>query len=74
MWAFPWGRAGSRLAKQTGPDTWQVEVLTAIGESVKRGLSVTNALPGLFAVCSGHGIGKTALISWIILWLSLIHI
>lgn len=68
MWAFPWGQAGTRLAKQSGPDTWQIEVLEAIGENVKRGIGVSEALPGLFAVCSGHGIGKTALISWIILW------
>lgn len=31
-------------------------------------MSINDALPGLFAVCSGHGIGKTALIAWIILW------
>ena len=68
MWAFPWGKPGTRLAKQNGPDTWQVDVLNAIGDSVRAGFNVSDALPGLFAVCSGHGIGKTALISWIILW------
>lgn len=68
LWAFPWGQPGTRLAKQTGPDQWQVDVLNAIGESVKKGVNVAQALPTLIAVASGHGIGKTALISWIILW------
>ena len=68
LWAFPWGEKGTRLEKQTGPDTWQVEILTLLGEAVSAGIDVKDALPVLIAVASGHGIGKTALISWIILW------
>jgi hypothetical protein len=68
LWAFPWGQAGTRLAKQVGPDQWQVDVLKTLGESVRAGVGVEQALPVLLAVASGHGIGKTALISWIILW------
>lgn len=68
LYVFPWGKAGTRLAKQDGPDTWQVEVLEAIGAAVREGRDLKDALPVLLAVASGHGIGKTALIAWIILW------
>lgn len=68
LFAFPWGVEGTRLAKQTGPDDWQIEVMQEIGEAVRAGMSVADAMPILEAVASGHGIGKTALIAWIILW------
>lgn len=68
MFAFPWGVAGTRLAKQQGPDDWQIEVLVTLGEMLRAGIGLSDALPVLLAVASGHGIGKTALISWIILW------
>jgi len=60
---FPWGEAGTPLADEDGPDTWQVDILQAIGEGL---LTVEAALQ--IAVASGHGIGKTALVAWIILW------
>lgn len=66
--AFPWGKAGTRLAKQSGPDEWQIEFLEDFGEALQKGIDVADALPLMFAVASGHGIGKTALIAWIILW------
>ncbi len=68
LFAFPWGKEGTRLAKQDGPDDWQRDVMNEIGQAVKDGMSVQDAMPILEAVASGHGIGKTALISWIILW------
>lgn len=68
MFAFPWGVKGTRLEKQNGPDDWQIEVLVTLGEMLKAGVGLKDALPVLLAVASGHGIGKTALIAWIILW------
>lgn len=68
LYVFPWGKKGTRLADETGPDTWQVEVLEALRDELLKGKDVADALPVLLAVASGHGIGKTALISWIILW------
>lgn len=48
---------------EPGPDAWQVWVL----EQIKlKHFSVEEALQ--IAVASGHGIGKSALIAWIILW------
>jgi len=62
MDAFPWGEG--RLAKQTGPDTWQKDVLDDLSADLKR--AEQEGGPVRIAVASGHGIGKTALIAWII--------
>jgi len=71
MWAFPWGEPGSELQNYTGPDQWQCDELTAIGLSViERNFDGVNpVLPIQRATASGHGIGKSALTSWLILWL-----
>lgn len=61
LFAFDWGNGD--LAGQEGPDTWQADILRLIGENT---LTVEEALR--IAVASGHGIGKTALVAWIILW------
>lgn len=63
LWAFPWGEEGSELAGFAGPEPWQAEILTQLGQGL---LSVNEAIQ--LAVASGHGIGKSALVSWIILW------
>ena len=61
MFSFPWGEDGE-LAEHDGPDVWQREILTAIGA----GLSIPKAIQ--IAVASGHGVGKSAFVSWLILW------
>lgn len=60
--AFPWGEPGSRLEKFDGPEPWQIEILGLIRD----GLPLNYAIR--IAVASGNGIGKSALIAWIILW------
>jgi hypothetical protein len=60
LYAFPWGTG--ELEKYSGPDEWQVGVLN----DIKNGMSVNKALQ--MATASGHGIGKSAIVSWIILW------
>jgi hypothetical protein len=65
--AFPWGRRGTALAGESGPEPWQCEVLERLG----RGLKQRDTAPDeavRMAVASGHGIGKSALVAWIILW------
>lgn len=65
MFAFPWGVKGSSLEKfPDGPDEWQREQLNAIRDHIRSGDSF--ALRE--AITSGHGIGKSAETSWIILW------
>lgn len=68
LFALPWGKAGTRLANQQGPDAWQIDIMETLGESMKKGIGVADAMPTLLAVASGHGIGKTACIAWILLW------
>lgn len=68
LYVFPWGRQGTRLADEHGPDQWQIDVLDELGAAVREGRDVADALPVLLAVASGHGVGKTALIAWIIIW------
>lgn len=62
--AFDWGEG--ELAKFKGPDEWQRDVLKEIGAKLKAGASVQDAIQ--IAIASGHGIGKSALVSWICLW------
>ena len=61
--AFPWGEPGTDLADKAGPDDWQADVLRAVGDGV---LSPSRAIQ--MAIASGHGIGKSALVAWVILW------
>lgn len=65
FYAFPWGESGP-LITEGGPDRWQQDVLREIGEAMEKGATINDALR--IAVASGHGIGKTALIAWLILW------
>jgi hypothetical protein len=63
LWAFPWGEAGTELASASGPEAWQQELL----ERVRDGL-LTPSQAIREATCSGHGVGKSAVVSWLLLW------
>ena len=65
-YAFPWGEG--QLSGCCGPDAWQRDILEYVRDNLSR------KAPLRVAVASGHGIGKSALVAWFILWLSLIHI
>ncbi len=58
---FDWGHGD--LADFPGPDDWQKDILCSIRDGL---LTPDQAVR--VAVASGHGIGKSALVSWIILW------
>jgi hypothetical protein len=68
---FPWGEAGTPLADETGPDVWQEKFLRDLGDEVRRngfdGRAAVKAIRR--AVASGHGIGKTTLVAWLVLWI-----
>lgn len=76
VWAmFPWGKHGTACAPdengQCGPDDWQTLVLDTLGKQLRAQAAPDSELIGRairLAVASGHGIGKTALVSWIVLW------
>lgn len=63
---YTWGEG--ELRGWDGPDKWQEEFLVNWGEQIKkRGFDGVHAvMPILDATVSGHGIGKSALVAWII--------
>ena len=63
LFAFPWGEAGTVLEHDSGPEPWQRDVLGEIGRSVGNAGDAIR-----IAVASGHGVGKSALVAWIIVW------
>lgn len=64
--AFPWGEPGP--LEHIRPQPWQREILGEIRDGYKTpGQAIREA------VSSGHGIGKSALVSWIILWAMATH-
>ena len=69
LWAFDWNHGD--LVGFDGPDRWQKESLIEIGEAVKAAQfdGVNPVDPIRQATASGHGIGKSALTSWLILWI-----
>ena len=64
QYAYPWG--SGILKGLSGPRIWQADVLTDIGDHLSN--PETRYNPLRLAVASGHGIGKSALISMIIKW------
>lgn len=64
QWAFPWGKGD--LKDSSGPRKWQIDVLQTIKNHLSN--SETVFKPLRIAVASGHGIGKSALISMISCW------
>ena len=61
---YRWRQEGE-LSDSRGPHAWQQEALESIGRHLR---SANRFTPFLLAVASGHGIGKTALVSFITHW------
>lgn len=66
---YPWGEPGY-LQHHAGPDLWQRQFLEELGRDVR-----ARAFDGLHtvapirrAVSSGHGIGKSVMVAWLINW------
>lgn len=80
MYAFPWDTDPSiqqvplheqykeRFDCEYGPDLWACQFLDNLGEEIrKRGFNGKDAVPPIkFSTSSGHGIGKSALVAWLI--------
>jgi hypothetical protein len=66
---FPWGEKDTPLEEFTGPRKWQEKILRDISINIQRNNG--KAKPDMFrlAVASGRGIGKSALVAWLILWM-----
>jgi hypothetical protein len=69
LFAFPWGQKNTPLEHFKGPRAWQRRTLRKIADHIKanRGKIDMDALRR--SVSSGRGIGKSALVSWLILWM-----
>lgn len=79
MAAFPWGQASlpdgtaNPLKDKKGPEPWQKEELMALGEHIKENMLLEGMelQPEVWksAYASGHGVGKSATVAWLILFL-----
>lgn len=67
--AFPWGEAGTPLERHSGPRRWQRQILTDIRDHIKTNHGKINYEVFREAVASGRGIGKSALVSWLVIWM-----
>ena len=72
LFAFPWGKKDTPLEKFQGPRLWQRTVLRALATYIRDGRTrealgiVTEMMRD--STVSGRGIGKSTLVSWLILW------
>ncbi len=69
LFAFPWGKPNTPLSKFQGPRKWQREVLRDIKAHIDANQGKVDMDTLREAVSSGRGIGKSALVSWLILWM-----
>ncbi len=70
-YSFEWGRG--ELEAFQDPDEWQIAFLKELGEEIKKrgfNAALAQAVEAVqFATASGHGIGKSALVAWLILFI-----
>lgn len=68
LYVFPWGQPNTPLERFTGPRKWQRQLLRRMTAHIaaNKGRVDFNVLRS--AIASGRGIGKSALVSWIIIW------
>ena len=78
IFSYPWGKKGTPLANETGPDKWQAEVLRELGElTYKQAYGGEHSIGNMvkkvgaviqYAIKAGRDPGKTCLLAWIIHW------
>lgn len=68
MLAFPWGEKGTPLEHFVSPRRWQKRVLNDIKDHIKANQGRVDFETFRLSVASGRGSGKSALLSWILLW------
>ena len=66
---YPWGEKNTPLENFTGPRKWQREVLTTLRDHIKANNGKMDYDTFRNAVASGRGIGKSALVSWLVHWM-----
>ena len=66
---FPWGEKGTPLEHFQGPRKWQREVLGTLRDHIKQNNGKIDYDTMRLAIASGRGIGKSALVSWLTIWM-----
>lgn len=66
LYAYEWGKGDLVGEGRDKPRQWQKDVFNYIGERLQN--PATRFKPIKIAVCSGHGIGKSAFISMLVKW------
>jgi hypothetical protein len=73
LFVFPWGQPQTPLERFKGPRMWQRRALRRVAQFIKENkgkLDEGELIEALRrAVSSGRGVGKSALVSWLILWM-----
>ena len=69
LYLFPWGQKGTPLEHFSGPRKWQRDVLNDIAVHIKNNKGMVDFAVLQEAVSSGRGIGKSALVSWLTIWM-----
>ena len=68
LFAFPWGEPGTPLEHFSGPRKWQRELLNDIKEHIKQNKGRIDFETLRSATAAGRGVGKSALVSWLVVW------
>lgn len=66
---FPWGQKNTPLEHFNGPRTWQLKMLRKFAAHIRANKQREAFEVLRAATASGRGIGKSALVSWLILWM-----
>ena len=69
LYQFPWGQPGTPLENFAGPRKWQREVLQQLAAHIQQNNGKIDYDVFRMAVSSGRGIGKSALVSWLVIWM-----
>ena len=76
-YVFPWGVKGTPLEHFSGPRKWQRDILQDITDHIRANSELVNKKSTeeimynvlQEAISSGRGIGKSALVSWLTIWM-----
>jgi hypothetical protein len=69
LFAFPWGQPNTPLHHHAGPRKWQRRLLRRMADHIRDNDDAAAYKVFRSAIASGRGIGKSALVSWIVLWM-----
>ena len=69
LYTFPWGQQGTPLENFPGPRKWQRQILSDLRDHITANQGKIDFDTFREAVASGRGIGKSALVSWLVIWM-----